>query len=390
MRILLIHNRYLQAGGEDAVVRDELALLRAAGHEVQLYERSNEELLRRNPAAVALDSLWSRRTARELRARLQAWRPDVVHVHNIFYAISAAVFDVVAEAGLPMVQTLHNFRPLCLQASFHRAARACEDCLGRGLWRGVVHRCAQGSLGSSAVLAAGLTVQRWRGVPLRQVQCFLTLSEFSREKYVAAGWPADRLRVKPNFAPWPQVKPSQAPEGVLLVGRLSREKGLQVLADALRAAPGLPLRVLGDGPDAGLLDGTGAERLGWCTPVQVQAALASAAVVVVPSQTYEQFPRIVAEAFALGVPVMASDLGPLSSIVRPGVNGWLVAPTDALAWARALQRALSDEAERRRLAAGALREHALHYSPEAALRHLESAYAEALDLHRRSTTGDRR
>jgi glycosyltransferase involved in cell wall biosynthesis len=341
-RVLVVHNRYQHKGGEDSVCEAEVALLRQRGHEVRLYERDNAEIDKASPVAVARDSVWSRRTVADFNALALEFRPDIVHVHNTFPLISPSLYAAAAAKRIPVVQTLHNFRLSCLQATFLRDGAVCEDCLGGMPWRGVVRACYRGSRSQSAVLAATLLTHRLRGTYRRDVTRYIALNEFCRRKFVEGGLPADRIVIKPNFVDVADV-PRTGGAGGLYVGRLSLEKGIGTLARALTLLSGrAQLDVVGTGPEQLSLEGVSGVRLvGWARPEEVLARMRAAAWVVIPSICYESFPRTLAEAFAVGLPVIASRIGALAELVEHKVTGLLFESgsahslAEAIAWAGA-------------------------------------------------------
>ncbi len=352
MNILTVHNAYQQRGGEDAVVDSEVALLRANGHSVTEYRRHNDELrdvssaherVKSNVETV-INTLWSQRTTREVSALLDQVQPDIVHVHNTFPLISPSLHACVARAGVPLVQTLHNFRLACPQAMFLRDGRVCEDCLGKVPWRAVAHACYRGSRPQSAVVVGMLQLHRSLGTWQRHVARFLALSEFSRNKLVQTGLPAERISVLGQFVddPWVGAPPSPAPRsGLLYVGRLAPEKGLGVLAQAVAIArqtrPDLGVDIIGTGPEQDRLQNqAGLRWRGAQTPQQVMQALQTARALVLPSLSFENFPRTLVEAFACGTPVITSQLGALAELVVHDHTGWQVPPSDAAALAQRL------------------------------------------------------
>jgi glycosyltransferase involved in cell wall biosynthesis len=336
MRILIGHNAYQQRGGEDAVVQAEHELLRAHGHDVRLFSRHNDEVAGIDPVALATQTLWSRPSAQALAAMLSDWRPDVVHLHNTFPLISPAAYWACAAAKVPVVQTLHNFRLLCPQAMFLREERVCEDCLGRLPWRGAVRACYHGSRTRSAVVASMIVLHRGLGTWRRKVTRYIALNEFCRAKFVAGALPPERVVVKPNFIDC-DAPPEGARDGLLFVGRLSVEKGVGALAQAAPMA-GVPLCVAGSGPQAALLQGApGVQMLGMLAPEAVYGQMAQARALVLPSLWYECFPRTVVEAFANGLPVIASRLGALPELVHDGRTGLLFDPGDPADMARKMR-----------------------------------------------------
>jgi glycosyltransferase involved in cell wall biosynthesis len=240
-----------------------------------------------------------------------------------------------------VVQTLHNFRLMCLNALFLREGKVCEDCMGHLPWRGVARACYRGSRAASAVLAGMLTLHRGLGTYQNKVARYIALNEFCRGKFIEGGLPAEQVVVKPNFVDFAAPLPSPR-AGLLFVGRLSVEKGVTTLAQAMALSPDAALRVAGDGPEAGVLDGVaGVVWLGSLPGEAVRQEMSRAAALVVPSICYENFPRTIAEAFACGLPVIASRIGALADIVQNGETGLLFEPgnprdlADKMAWAQA-------------------------------------------------------
>ena len=374
MRILIAHSRLLVMSGDNRVVQDEAELLRQAGHDARTWTPSAEGAHGAELAAVAARAVWSRHAAREVRRRIRDQGTQVVHVHNLYPNLSPTVIRAAAAEGVPLVMTLHNYRlASCLPASLLRDGRVCEDCLGRVPWRGVVHRCYRESVLGSAVMATSLTLHRavrsYGGVAR-----FLAVSSFVKAKHVEAGLPAERITVKPNFA-WDAEPRNAFGDSFVYVGRLHAEKGVDTLTQAWRTAPGT-LVVAGEGPEAGRLRSRAPQTVeftGYVPAPDVDRLLRGARAALVPSRWYEAAPRVILEAFARGVPVVASDIGALPELVKDGVNGLLVPADDPLAWAEAARR-LQDDDLVRRLGEGARRTWAERFSPERGLEELESAY----------------
>ncbi|MGH8511609.1 MAG: glycosyltransferase family 4 protein [Gammaproteobacteria bacterium] len=340
-RVLIVHSAYQHRGGEESVVEAEIALLESHGHEVETYFRHNDDIASSSGMAVVGQALWSARTTREIGSRIAAFHPDVIHTHNTFPLISPALYWIAERCGVPVVQTLHNFRLMCLNALFLREGHACEDCLGHLPWRGVVRKCYRGSGAASTVLAGMLTLHRGLGTYRNKVARYIALNDFCRNKFIEGGLPAERIVVRPNFVefPAPEVLPRQ---GMVFVGRLSVEKGVATLRRAAALLHDARLRVAGDGPEAALLDNVGGvTRLGSLPGEAVRREMNSAVALVVPSIWYETFSMVIVEAFACGTPVIASRIGVLPDLVRDGETGLLFEPgntrdlADKMAWALA-------------------------------------------------------
>ena len=314
MRILILHSRYLSGAvsGENRVVADETRLLREAGHQVWLWEptpttTSGLRLLRAGAKAI-----WSTSAVTKVGELIRQTRAEIVHCHNLYPELSPAVLRK-ASSGIAAVMTLHNFRSLCLPATFVRDGRICEDCLGRLPWPGVVHACYRGSMAGSAILASSLTLHRTLETFDRPT-LYLAVSEFVKRKHVEAGWADDRISVKSNFA-WPATRREGPGEYFLYLGRLSPEKGVSTMLDAFRELPAAPLLVVGDGPQndelRAMTSSPSVDFRGAVSPTEVDSLLRHARALLVPSVCYEGQPRAILEAYAAGIPVVASDIGGL-------------------------------------------------------------------------------
>ena len=240
MKILLVHNSYQQPGGEDVVFQQERELLDRAGHEVLTYCRSNWEIA----GYSALKRLgligrvtWARDSRREIASLLHSQKPDLVHVHNTFLMVSPSIYSACREADIPVVQTLHNYRLLCPAANFFRHGRVCEECLEHSLWRSVLHGCYRKSRTETSAVALMLVVHRWRHTWTRGVNCFIALSEFSRQKFIEGGIPTEKITVKPNFVIADPGCRARGGEYALFIGRFSPEKTRGHAADGVATAP---------------------------------------------------------------------------------------------------------------------------------------------------------
>lgn len=383
MKILLIHCHYRLPGGEDAVFAAERALLEEHGHTVLTYERSNGEAAR-GPAGLLLPlrAVWNRRAAREVAALIRREGVDAVHIHNTLLALSPAVVRAARACGVPVVQTLHNFRLFCPNGVLLRDGAVCEDCPARGLQCALRHRCYRGSLAQTAVVAAAYALHRrlgtWRGVTL------LAPTEFDRAKLLEFNrlrplFDPERLAVKPN----PVRLPRQAAlpwaarrDQVVFAGRLEELKGLRTVLEAWALlGPDAPeLLVAGTGPlEAWARQHAGprVRILGQLPPEELARHMAESRAVAAASLCYESFALVPAEAHALGTPVLASDLGNVGASVRPGVDGLRFAPGDAAALAAAVRQLAGMAFDCAAIAAEARR----RYSEEENYRALMRAYA---------------
>lgn len=384
MKILIAHNAYQQRGGEDMVVEAEIELLRKHGHRVGMYTQHNDALDNMSRAAAAMSAIWSRRSAGEVERLCDDFQPDVIHVHNTFPLISPSLYWTASRKGIPVVQTLHNFRLLCPQAIFLRDGKICEDCIGKVPWRSVARKCYRESAAQSAVVSGMLITHRLIGTYRERVTRYIALNDFARDKYVEGGLPRARFRIKPNFVASSAAPQWDARHGGLYVGRLSTEKGIEVLAQAMRGLDEMPLQVIGGGPLEGMArDAFGTRFLGFEPLARILERMQTARYLVVPSICYENSPRTIVEAFSCGVPVIASRLGALAGMVREGVTGLLFAPGDAgdlrarIAWAEA------HPGEMARMGRAARAEYESRYTPEQNYATLMDIYNDAIAAKRR-------
>jgi glycosyltransferase involved in cell wall biosynthesis len=333
VKILLLHNYYQQPGGEDVVVRQEKALLEAHGHTVDLMTADNSSINGITSQAVAaLSSIYSRRARRQVAERIADSRPDIVHVHNFFPQLSPSVYYACANAKVPVIQTLHNFRLICPNALLFREGKPCEDCVGRTIpWSGIRNACYRDSHVGTAVLATMLTTHRLWGT-WQVVNAYIALSEFARRKLIAGGVPSSHLFVKPNcLVPDPGMR-TRSGDYALFVGRLSPEKGINTLLAAWDHLPARRLKIVGDGPLRDVVEQANIPNVEFIGPQSSEAAMGligSAAFLVIPSECYENFPRVIVEAFAKGVPVLGSRMGSMEELIDDGRTGVLFWPGDA-------------------------------------------------------------
>jgi glycosyltransferase involved in cell wall biosynthesis len=379
MRALIVHNRYQQSGGEDAVVRDEIALLERNKVSVELYQRENAQIAQMPRVSLAAQTVWSPRTVTEVSDLIRRFRPDVVHAHNTFPLVSPSLYFAAAKLRVPTVQTLHNFRLFCVQAMFLRESKVCEDCVGTLPWRGVARRCYRGSAVQSAVAVGMLGVHRALGTYSNRITRYVALNQFCRDKFIAAGLPAERVAIKPNFIDLPRPDESGPRSGALFVGRLSPEKGVAVLAAAASLPGTQPIEVIGTGPEEDTLRSVpGVRLLGWLEPEATYERMRTAACLVLPSLWYENFPRTLVEAFACGLPVIASRLGALETLVRDGETGLLFEPGDVRDLASKLAWASAHPGQMRRMGIAARAEYEASYTSTINFSRLMAIYRDAI------------
>lgn len=338
MKILLIHNFYQQFGGEDRVVLQEQEALQK-NHEVVFYSRHNDELLHltlAGKAGAAKDTIHSRRTTDDIRTLVSQHHPDVAYVHNVYPLISPSVYHALHELGVPIVQVIHDFRPLCSNGWFYNDTGVCERCkLGNHL-HAVRHRCYKDGYAYSALCAAAMTYMHGSGA-LDKVDAFVCLTDFARRKLMSAGIPQRKLFVRSNCIDAETVKPAIGQgEYVGFIGRLSKEKGIWTLIHAMERLNGPVLKIAGTGPEQSAIHEYiikkaihNVELLGFLSGDARQDFLNGCLFTVMPSEWYEMFPMVLLESWASGKPVLGSRLGATSDLIDEGNTGLLFVPGDA-------------------------------------------------------------
>jgi glycosyltransferase involved in cell wall biosynthesis len=345
-----------------------------------------------NPVRVARDTVWNPQIYREIRQTIRRERIDVAHFHNTFPMVSPSAYYAARSEGVPVIQTLHNFRILCPGSLLYREGRVCETCLTRSVpWPGVVHRCYRNSRVQTGVVTGMVSVHRMLRTWSNAVDIYIALTDFSRNKFVEGGFPRDKIALKSNFLDTDPGQADRGPNGgeyALYAGRLTEDKGLQVLLDSWRELKShVQLRIAGTGPllesvrsQAGTIPGV--QVLGATPHSQILDLMKRASMLIVPSLWYEGLPVTVVEAYATGLPVVASDLGSLKTLIKEGVTGLHFPPGDSRALARCVERMLSQEYDLRAMGANARAAFLQDHSPEVCYRTLMSIYEKAIEQRR--------
>ena len=395
LKIILVHNSYQQPGGEDVVFEQERKLLEDAGQTVITYRRSNYEVEKFSGVGqltLIQRTIWSNDTYKEFSRLLREEKPDLVHVHNTFMMISPSIYSACHQAGVPVVQTLHNYRLLCPGTNLFRGGKVCEECIDHSLLRGVLHGCYRDSRAATATTALMLGVHRALGTWQNKVSAYIATTEFARGKFVAGGLPADRVHVKSNFLDVDPGPKKDVGDYALFVGRLSPEKGGDILLDAWeRLSLPIPLQIIGDGPMREQLEARAAQRglshiqfRGQIPRPEVIEAIKKSRFVIVPSQCYENFPVTIAEAFACGTAVICSEHGGMKEIVadqRTGLHFIPGEPADLAAkaaWAWMHTREMDEMGKAARL------EYEARYTAEKNYAILAGIYAQAVSFRKRT------
>jgi len=387
MRVMQVHNRYRLRGGEDAMLESTLAALERRGIEASLFEKSSQAV---GPSLVGkmhafASGVYSRSAAREMSERLADARPDVVHVHNLYPLLSPSVLGACRRAGVPVVMTCHNYRLICPIGVLYRRGAACERCAGGREYWCVLRNCRD-RLDESVAYALRNAVARVAGLYKRNVTCYVAVSEFLKRRLVEAGFPADRIDVVPNIVSVPEGS-ADPPRGeyVAYVGRLTAGKGVTKLLEAVRMLPDVPFRLAGEGELARRVREEAPPNLsatGLLSNTELADFYAGARFLVVPSDWYETFGLVAAEAMVRGVPVIASRSGGLPEVVEDNVTGVLFERGDAADLAAKIARLWNDPALCRRMGQAGRARVVREYNEEAYYDRLMAVYRKAITLAR--------
>jgi glycosyltransferase involved in cell wall biosynthesis len=383
MRILLVHNFYgsTAPSGENELVKAECELLKAHGHEVELFSRHSDEIRNgtiRGLAKGALCTIANPFAARNLAIRIRSFNPDVVHVHNTFPLISPLAIRTASKLA-PVVLTVHNYRTQCAAGTPTRGGQICTTCLERQtVWPAVINRCYRESLVSTMPLAMNITI--YRHALLHWVSRAIVLSDFQRDRMIECGWPSVKLMVKGNFVKvlGSEICKGEKRSGCCYVGRLSNEKGVSTLIEAWRilGANAPRLTIVGDGDARAeyekLAHGLDIRFVGKLPHEDVLALLSQTLFIVQPSVCWETFGLTVAEAASLGTPAIVSDVGTLPEFVRGG-GGRMFKVGDAGELAQSVRKMLND-ADWEKMSAAAVVS-AKRFSPE-------KNYAKLIDVYK--------
>lgn len=393
MKLLHIHNYYLQSGGEDQVFKNETRLLEDHEHEIFRYTRHNSELSSWSGIKMALNTIWNPEVYHTVDQLLNEINPDVCHIHNTFPLISPSVYFACKKHKIPVVQRLPNYRLICPGALLLRDGKICTDCLGKRFpWPGMIHACYRGSVAQSFVVFIMLSFHRILKTWQKKINVYVALNKHGRELFVRGGIPAEKIMISPNFVdPNTEPEPNNQPgDYALFVGRLSKEKGLDTLLDAWKLLTGIPLKIVGDGPlmkdlteriERGNIDKV--ELLGRKSHEETINMLKKARVLIFPSEWLETFGLGIIEAFACGVPVIAAKQKTIEEIIQHGMNGLLFEPGNSHDLARTIKEYWDKTEQLQEMGKEARHSFLNKYSKQQKYNSLMEIYARAIEYNKK-------
>lgn len=389
MNILLIHNTYINQGGEDVVVNIETKLLRSKGLIYQIYYIENINITNLfSKIRVGLKVSYSKNQKQIIFKKIYELNPNIVHVHNFFPILTPSVYDACIEAGVPVVQTLHNYRTICPGALLMRDEKICETCVTASPYNGVLHKCYRNSFFASFAVARMVAYHRKKLTWQCKVNRFIALTEFGKNKFIEAGFPANKISIKPNFIedPLKSKKPVYHNRNgkALFVGRLSPEKGVDILIKAWKNIH-YPLEIAGVGPLFSELKKNAPDNvtfLGQLTKEEVIHKMMESSFLIMPSVWYEGFPLVIVEAFACGLPVVASKLGSMEEIIQDGITGMHFKAGDADDLAEKINAMFGSPERLIQMGINARNEYEAKYTPEKNYELLMDIYNTVIEEHK--------
>ncbi len=393
---LFIHTEYSQTGGEEIVFSKECLLLSAYNIQNFTYTLLNKALFTHNDIMKALCTIWNQKSFRDIHKLVHTQNINVSHCHNTFPMISPSVYFAANRSGSCVVQTLHNYRLLCPNAIFLRNNKPCELCkLMFFAWPGVKYHCYRNSLSATLVTALMLSFHKLIGTWKNQVDVYIALTEFARQKFIEGGLPAEKIVVKPNFIdPDPGVKTING-DYALFVGRLSPEKGVTSLLKAWKYLADIPLLIAGDGPLLGSIK-LAADKIpsikmaGRIEHKAVIESMKKAKFLVFPSEWYEGMPMTILEAFACGLPVISSRLGAMAELVKDGETGLLFEAGNPQDLSNKVRWAWEHPQELALMSKNARAEYEAKYTAEKNFEQLMAIYQKAIETRQTRSNGKHR
>ena len=389
MKILLVHNFYqsVSPSGEDIVFRNEYNLLKKNGIDVIAYNVYNDTLKGLSAPVLLQKVFYPKKELIELERVIFSEKPDLVHFHNIFYLISPNAYQIVKKYNIPIIQTLHNFRFFCINGLLLRKNKPCEKCIRSIPLYGFIHRCFRNSYGYSAILT--FLIWTKRKILLRNVDGYITFTNFSKKIFINAGIAEEKIYIKPHFFENLGYSPEDR-NYALFVGRLSPEKGIRLIVKAWQKVPDFPLKIVGSGPEEWYLKEEVKQRkllniefLGLQPRRKVLDLMKSASFLIIPSLCYETFGMVIGEAYSVGKPVIGSNLGNIAEIVKHGETGLLFKPGDPDDVAEKVRWMIENKKERQRMGENAYQEYLEKYTPEKNFKMLMEIYEDVLNKRKK-------
>jgi glycosyltransferase involved in cell wall biosynthesis len=384
MKILQVHNYYKFSGGEDTVFSNEYKLLTNYGHTVIQFTKTNKEIDNYNnfqKSKLFLNAVYSKSAFKEVLRIIEEHKPDICHVHNTLTLITPSVYYACKKMGVPVVQTLHNYRLICANAYLFRNGKVCEECIDKSLYNSVKYGCYRNSRLQTFVLARTIEWNKKQGAWNNLIDAYIALTEFSKHKFIEGGLSENKIFVKPNFI-FEDPGYSENNNGkFLFAGRLDVNKGLNVLVKAAEKLPNVKFKVAGDGVLRSNLDGVqNIEYFGQLNRNDLIIELKKSSALIIPSVWYESMPMTIIESFACGKPVIASNLGAMAEIIENGKTGLLFEPGNVDDLVKKILSAKNNPEKMKEMGLNARKEFEEKYTPEKNYKILMNIYEKVIEI----------
>ncbi|WP_044749225.1 glycosyltransferase family 4 protein [Bacillus alveayuensis] len=388
MKILLIHNKYKQKGGEDIVFKAESNLLKEKGHTVYEYKISNDSLKMESlfdKIKVGINTIWSVKIYKEIKKLIIDIQPDIVHIHNTFPQISPSIYWAVKSLNIPVVQTLHNYRLTCANGLLYRNDKPCEECVKNGKYRALKYKCYRRSFLATLPIVIMFYLHNMIGTYKNKVDLYITLTKFAKNIMVQSGFPENKIIVKPNFINKIVNKKiytdiNKRKKQFIFVGRIVKEKGIDLLLEAFnKNIEGFDLVIIGEGPEKEKLQEKyrGNKRIKWYGQLnhdEVLEEIANSYSLVMPSKLYETFGMVIIEALSVGTPVIVPNHAGFPDIISPNENGYLFKVDDVMDLASTMKKMINLNNSWNEFSKNALKSYEKYYTAEKNYQYLMDIY----------------
>jgi glycosyltransferase involved in cell wall biosynthesis len=405
LRILMVQKFYFYRGGDSTYMLNLSRLLEDRGHEVIPFSMQHPDNLpspysnyfvseidfpsllgKRSPAAawnVLQRSINNREASGKIARLIDEVKPDIAHFHNIHDHLTTSIVRPLQKKGIPIVWTLHDYRLVCPNSSFISGGEICERCIPGRFYNVFLHRCKKGSFSASFIAMLSSYYEHWKDVRSK-VERYIAPSDFVRSKLIEGGFAPNKIVTIPNFIDLDLYHRADEEDYYVYFGRLLQEKGIDILIRATERVEGGKLKIAGSGPAgpelkelASSLESGKIEFLGHLAGDQLRDLVSRAQFAVLPARWYENLPFSIMEAFAAGVPVVASDIGGIPEMVDDGVDGYLFSVGDVESCANSLRRMLRDRGQREKMGDRARDKAERFYNRELHYRRIMDIYREA-------------
>jgi glycosyltransferase involved in cell wall biosynthesis len=349
LKILIIHNAYGKYSGEEAVIDANINILEKVGHKVIKFSRSSEEITSSHLGKYKafFTSFYNPCSIKTLRILLNKEKPDIIHIHNLYPLISPSILPFIRKYGIPVIMTVHNYRLVCPNGLFYNGEKICEACSNGKEWNCIINNCEKSILKSLSYALRNASSRIFKYYK-NNIDAFLCLTEFQRQKLIQNGFPENRCHTLPNFLGDIKNKiiyDTSIKENILFLGRINKQKGFDILINAAKRCKNIKFKVAGK-PDKKFINidnlPENVQWLGIIDGQKKEEALNTALALVFTSRSYEGFPMVFLEAMQHGIPVIAPRLGGYPEIIREGKNGWLYEPENEFDLIRILNKVNQD------------------------------------------------